>query len=410
MREALQEALKQLQEQRPARGHAGSVAPTLPAAAAVAGVASPPQEPQQQALRELAALYHVLLRGQLQMQAAMQQYAAVNLRRIAADLLALSEREEEIAGSVPAELRGVALGDLARRQNRVLRAARGVRDRMQEVGSRSPALSMRLMRDLDAVVEGLERRRAGAGAADRRRGPARIAGQHREAQPDRDRTAHRRAADRAGRGRRRRPCRRRASSCSRWRRNRRGSTRFAQELQRQLQQQGPSQEARAAHAATAVGAGRARRPAGGAGALASGPRPRASGCSAIWSSWRATWSGWPTIWAPGASTTRRSRDRSGSWAGCSTRTIRSASATSRSGARAAPRGRRSPGSRARGARRPADDPAAPFLRQQESVAKAPADYRDLVRRYYRALENLLSPPAATPERPAPAVSAGSRAP
>jgi uncharacterized membrane protein YccC len=54
----------------------------------------------------------------------------------------------------------------------------------------------------------------------------------------------------------------------------------------------------------------------------------------------------------------------------------------------------------------ADGTAAPFQRRQESVAKAPADYRDLVRRYFRALENLLSSPSATPDRSAPAVPQG----
>jgi uncharacterized membrane protein YccC len=54
----------------------------------------------------------------------------------------------------------------------------------------------------------------------------------------------------------------------------------------------------------------------------------------------------------------------------------------------------------------ADGAPDPFRRRQESVAKAPADYRDLVRRYFRALENLLSPPAAAPDRPAPVVPPG----
>jgi hypothetical protein len=96
----------------------------------------------------------------------------VSLRRIAADLLDLSAHQEQIAAQVPPDLRGVAAAELVRRQNRLVRASRQVRDHLQEVNSKSGGVPARLLQDLDGVVgqltEALTRLESGFGAAAQR--------------------------------------------------------------------------------------------------------------------------------------------------------------------------------------------------------------------------------------------------
>ncbi len=400
MREALQEALKQLQEQRPDQDMAEASRRLSAPPPPPPSPSPPPQEPQQQALRELAALYHVLLRGQMQMQGAMQQYTAVNLRRIAADLLALSEREEEIAGSVPAELRGVALGDLARRQNRVLRAARGVRDRMQEVGSRSPAISMRMMRDLDAVVgglngavQGLEQR---TGAMARRESRDSI-GKINRIVIDLLTAAQQTGQGSGGGGAMPTP----SGQLQQMAQEQAGLNALAQELQRQMQKQGPSQEARARMQRLQSEQGGL---AGRLEELARGERTAPPGERVLGDLDQLARDMERVADDLGAGRvddeTLARQERILGRLLDAHNSVRKRDFTRRRESRAAG----TPFARQQGeGDAPSAGGAAPFFqRRQESVAKAPADYRDLVRRYYLALENLLSPPVAVPDRPEPA--------
>ncbi len=399
MREALQEALKQLQAQRPDQDmQEASRRLSAPPPS------SPPQESQQQALRELAALYHVLLRGQMQMQSAMQQFAAANLRRIAADLLALSEREEEIAGTVPAELRGVALGDLARHQNRVLRAVRSVRDRMQEVGSRTPVLSMRLIRELDAVVEGLngavQGLEQGTGALARRESRDSIGKLNRIV------IGLLTAAQQAGQGGGGGSAMPAPSGqLQQMAREQAGLNAWAQELQRRLQQQGPSQEARARMQRLQTEQGGL---AGRLEELARGERtaPQAERVLGDLDQLARDMERVADDLGAGRidDETLARQERILGRLLDAHNSVRKRDFTQRRESRAAA----SPFARQQGeGGTPSAGGEAPsFLRRQESVAKAPTDYRDLVRRYYRALEELLSPPAAAPGPVAPAAPPG----
>lgn len=152
MARSLEEALRRLAEQSPAEKMREAARRLREQSEGAPPSAQPPQE---QALRDLAALYHVLLQGQQGMQMAMQQHLATSLRRLAGELLDISAQQEEVAQLVPADLRGVHAAELTRRQNRLLRAARAVRDRLDEVGGRSTAVPARLLRDLDGVVQQL---------------------------------------------------------------------------------------------------------------------------------------------------------------------------------------------------------------------------------------------------------------
>jgi hypothetical protein len=119
------------------------------------GERSQAAEEQKQALRDLGVLYHVLLSGQEAMQMAMQQFEVTSLRRLAADLLTLSAKEEEIAKLIPNDLRNIRSKELTRGQFRIMKASRAIRDRLQELATSNPVQIMRLMRDLDNLLEQL---------------------------------------------------------------------------------------------------------------------------------------------------------------------------------------------------------------------------------------------------------------
>jgi hypothetical protein len=112
---------------------------------------------QEQAVRDLAALYHVLLKSRQGMQMALMRNQAISLRRLAGDLLTLSERQEEIAGSVPADLHDVPKRDLTRRQFRVLKATRRLHEQLREISASSPGQTVRLLRKLDELIDQLDR-------------------------------------------------------------------------------------------------------------------------------------------------------------------------------------------------------------------------------------------------------------
>ncbi len=108
---------------------------------------------QEQALRDLGSLYHVLLQSQSAMQMAMQQNQIKSLRLIAADLLDLSARQEEITQRIPAQLRDVRVRDVARRQFHAQQAAARVRKRLSNLSTEAPMRILALLKKLDGLIE-----------------------------------------------------------------------------------------------------------------------------------------------------------------------------------------------------------------------------------------------------------------
>lgn len=145
--EALAEALERLEEQL-AQGKMSEAAEQLqqmdPEQAA---------RMQEQALRDLGSLYHVMLESQQAMQMAMQMNQATSLRGLAADLLAISARQEEIADQVPPRLREVRTLGLTRRQHRLQKATVQVRDHLSKLMTESPMRILRLLEKLDGLIE-----------------------------------------------------------------------------------------------------------------------------------------------------------------------------------------------------------------------------------------------------------------
>ena len=110
-------------------------------------------EQMEQALNDLAGLYHVMLRTQMAMQMAMQAEQAGQMRDVAADLLVLSQRQEEVGQSVPRSLRDVRADDLSRRQFEVVQGTVAVRDALGDVAGAAPQEIMRMLRRLDGLIE-----------------------------------------------------------------------------------------------------------------------------------------------------------------------------------------------------------------------------------------------------------------
>jgi hypothetical protein len=108
---------------------------------------------QQQALRDLGSLYSVLLASQQAMQSAMKMEQVSSLRGLAADLLALSSRQEELGSRIPVQLQDVRNLEITRQQHRLQKAAIGTRDRLAELVEEAPNRILKLLEKLDALVE-----------------------------------------------------------------------------------------------------------------------------------------------------------------------------------------------------------------------------------------------------------------
>ncbi len=108
---------------------------------------------QEQALRDLGALYHVMLKSMEAMQMAMKMEQVSSLRGLAADMLALSTRQEEISALIPPDLRDLRTLELTRAQHRVQKAAVGVRDNLALLMEEAPNRIIKLLKKVDAIVE-----------------------------------------------------------------------------------------------------------------------------------------------------------------------------------------------------------------------------------------------------------------
>lgn len=149
MQESLEQALEQMEQQQSKENMSQAseeLAEMDPEMAA---------KLQQQALRDLGALYHVILKSQSAMQMAMDQNQVSSLRQLAADMLVLSARQEEIAGRIPPRIRDVRSLNLTRSQHRIQKATVGTRDQLSELMSDNPTRIMRLLEKLDEVLEAM---------------------------------------------------------------------------------------------------------------------------------------------------------------------------------------------------------------------------------------------------------------
>ncbi len=108
---------------------------------------------QQQALRDLGSLYSVLVASQKAMQSALKMEQVASLRGLAADLLALSERQESLGGRIPPQLQDVRNVELTRQQHRLQKAAVGTRERLAVLAKEAPNRVLKLLEKLDGLIE-----------------------------------------------------------------------------------------------------------------------------------------------------------------------------------------------------------------------------------------------------------------
>jgi len=151
METALQEALEKLEEQQSESKMSEASEQLMemdPGKAA---------EMQEQALRDLGALYHVMVQSQEAMQMAMKMEQVSSLRGLAADLLALSSRQEEIAALIPPDMKDLRSLNLTRSQHRVQKAAVGVRNNLSQLMDEAPNRIMKLLKKLDNLIEEMGR-------------------------------------------------------------------------------------------------------------------------------------------------------------------------------------------------------------------------------------------------------------
>jgi hypothetical protein len=144
--EALEKALEQVkqQQQEGKMGKAGEELQQMDPSEAA--------KMQEQALRDLGALYSVLVKSQQAMQQAMKMEQVGSLRGLAADLLALSGRQESIAQDIPPQLRDLRALDLTRSQHRLQKSALGVRAGLSELMAEAPNRIMKLLGQLDDLI------------------------------------------------------------------------------------------------------------------------------------------------------------------------------------------------------------------------------------------------------------------
>ena len=83
----------------------------------------------------------------------MQANQVTSLRQLAADLLALSARQEDLHLRLPPSLRDVRSLGITRSQHRLQKAANGLRADLSELLAENPARIMKLLTKLDGVVE-----------------------------------------------------------------------------------------------------------------------------------------------------------------------------------------------------------------------------------------------------------------
>lgn len=147
MAEALKQALDQVKQQKQAdkMGKAGEQLQQMDPAEAA--------KMQEQALRDLGSLYSVMLKSQQAMQQAMKMEQVSSLRGLAADLLALSARQEAIVQQIPPQLRDLRSLNLNRSQHRLQKAAGNVRAGLAELMSEAPNRILKLLKQLDGLIE-----------------------------------------------------------------------------------------------------------------------------------------------------------------------------------------------------------------------------------------------------------------
>jgi len=161
MEKALEEALERMREEDPAESMRKAAEEMASSEQTPSESPDSPEseqsesgsDTQHEAMRRLASLYHVMMEGQQGMKMAMEQFVAEALRTLAFDLLALSRRQESVAAAIPSDLQDVRAPHLIREQKNVLRGTVALRERLADVLAKSPQMNFQLLQALDRVAD-----------------------------------------------------------------------------------------------------------------------------------------------------------------------------------------------------------------------------------------------------------------
>ena len=147
MQKALEEALKQMQEQKPSEPM-GDASEQLEQ-----GERDEAKQSQDEAQERLLKLYDVFVQGQSMMQQSSGKAAGEKLQQTAFDLLQLSHREEIVVGALRDGGRGQNMRPLTREQGRITRATGKLSTDLEDLARQNFNIPERLLGTLRELLE-----------------------------------------------------------------------------------------------------------------------------------------------------------------------------------------------------------------------------------------------------------------
>ncbi len=152
MKQALEQAMQALNSQDNPSDPMQKAAESL-----AAGDPQEGAEQQDQARENLVHLYEVLAEGQQGMQMATQQYATEKLQALAYDMLNLSFSEEKIVEALRETVQGQQLRPITREQGRIQRSTNRIYADLEELSRKNFMISEQLLEQLKELTQILDR-------------------------------------------------------------------------------------------------------------------------------------------------------------------------------------------------------------------------------------------------------------
>ena len=151
MKKALEEAQKQMERE-------GSSSESMSDAKKKMseGESEEARKSMAEAMKRLISLYQVLAKGQKGMTQASMQFAVEKLQQTAYDLLQISFEEEAVVGLLESGVKDQRLDPVTRRQFHLTRSAQGVSDDLHELAGKNFLIGEKLLQSLRNLVEAMQ--------------------------------------------------------------------------------------------------------------------------------------------------------------------------------------------------------------------------------------------------------------
>jgi len=151
MRQALEEALRQMQSGGSSSGSMSKAREEM-----TEGQREQARKSMEQAMKQLISLYQVLAKGQKGMTQANMQVAVEKLQKTAYDLLQISFEEEKVVRALDGGVDDQRLSPLTRRQFHLTRSTRRLSDELEELAAKNFFVGEKLLKNLRDLVEAME--------------------------------------------------------------------------------------------------------------------------------------------------------------------------------------------------------------------------------------------------------------